>query len=75
MQTLTIQTKNIFLSGEQMLHVDYYPANIEIADAVMHGAELSLVDKTPEEAIADYTPTARNEILNYLNEAFPNLYI
>lgn len=74
MQTLTIQTKNIFLSGNGFLHVDFYPANIGISDAVMHGAEILLGEMTSEEAIASYTPTARAELLKFIDAQFPDQY-
>lgn len=75
MQTLMLQTKNVFMSGNGFLHVDFYPANIEIADAVMHGAEILLGEMTSQEAIEAYTPIAKEELLKYLNDKFPATYI
>lgn len=76
-EVLTIEAKNIFISGDNVVHADYYPTNVGIEEAVMHGAELPYAPPatTPATVVSDYLSTARGEILKYLQIKFPNQYI
>lgn len=61
-ETLTLGTKNIFISCTSIVHVDYYPTNFGLENTIMHGAELNFENSTILQAIEDYLPVATEEI-------------
>lgn len=73
-ENLILRTENIFISDINTVHVDFYPANIGIENAVMLGAELNYTNSTIADAIENYRETARQELLRYLNEKFTGQY-
>jgi hypothetical protein len=71
---LIINFDNVFISDINTIHVDYFPANLEIKKEVIHGAEINYTSSNIEQAIQNYLSTAKQEILSYLNSKYPNLY-